>query len=107
MPDGPNATKGFSEQYFAPGFSEEFAKDLIVFNKEVGAEDDRLTSTVQRGLLAGIPERGRLLTNSEHLVIHFQKLVLSALTGDRGALNPSIKRPTGPVSRIISAEQGS
>jgi phenylpropionate dioxygenase-like ring-hydroxylating dioxygenase large terminal subunit len=107
MPDGPNATKGFSEQYFAPGVSEEFAKDLIIFNKEVGAEDDRLTNTVQRGLLAGIPERGRLLTNSEHLVVHFQKLILNALTGDRGALNPSIARPTEPVSRIIPAEPGS
>jgi choline monooxygenase len=39
MPDGPNATKGFSEQYFAPGVSEEFAKDLIAFNKVVGAEE--------------------------------------------------------------------
>ena len=76
MPDGPNATKGFSEQYFAPGVSEEFANDLIAFNNQVGAEDDMLTNAVQRGLLAGIPEQGRLLTGSEHLVVHFQKLVL-------------------------------
>ena len=34
------------------------------------------------GLIAGIPARGRFLTNSEHLVIHFQKLVVSCLTGD-------------------------
>jgi choline monooxygenase len=107
IPDGPNATKGFSEQYFAPGVSEKFANDLIAFNKEVGAEDDTLTNTVQRGLRAGIPERGRLLTTSEHLVIRFQKLVLSALTGDRRALSPSIARSTGPVSRIIPAEPGS
>ena len=53
MPDGPNATKGFSEQYFAPGVSEEFANDLIAFNNQVGAEDDMLTNAVQRGLLAG------------------------------------------------------
>ena len=40
VPDGPNATMGFSEQYFAPDVSEEFARDLIAFNKQVGAEDD-------------------------------------------------------------------
>jgi choline monooxygenase len=80
-PDGANATKGFSEQYFAPGVSEEFAEELIAFNKEVGAEDDVLTNSVQRGLLGGLPERGRFLTNSEHLVIHFQKLIVKAVTG--------------------------
>ena len=83
MPDGPNATKGFSEQYFAPGVTEEFAQELIAFNKEVGAEDDLLTDAVQLGLLAGIPERGRLLTNSEHLVVHFQKLAVAAMSGER------------------------
>jgi phenylpropionate dioxygenase-like ring-hydroxylating dioxygenase large terminal subunit len=81
IPDGPNATKGFSEQYFAPGVSEEFARDLIAFNHRVGAEDDALTDSVQRGLAAGLPEHGRLLTNSEQLVIHFQKLVAKALSG--------------------------
>ncbi len=43
IPDGPNATRGFSEQYFAPDVSEEFARDLIAFNKQVGDEDDALT----------------------------------------------------------------
>jgi choline monooxygenase len=81
VPDGPTATKGFSEQYFAPGVSEEFARDLIAFNKQVGAEDDALTNSVQRGLSGGLPAFGRFLTNSEQLVIHFQKLVAAALTG--------------------------
>src|ERR1700691_1461545 len=81
IPDGPNATKGFSEQYFAPGVTEEFARELIAFNKEVGDEDEVLVSSVQRGLLGGIPDRGRFLTNSEHLVVHFQKLIVDAVTG--------------------------
>src|SRR3954464_5831773 len=59
MPDGPNATKGVAEQYYARGVSEDFPTDLIPSNNQVGAEDDRLTSAVQRGLLAGIPEQGR------------------------------------------------
>lgn len=53
IPDGPNATRGFSEQFFGSGVTEGFAQDLIAFNKEVGAEDDLLTDSVQRGLLGG------------------------------------------------------
>lgn len=80
-PDGPNATKGFSEQFFGPGVSEEFAQSLVAFNKQVAKEDDTLTDSVQRGLLGGLPNRGRFLTNSEHLVIHFQKMVVNAILG--------------------------
>ena len=80
-PDGSNATRGFSEQFFAPGVSAEFARDLIAFNRQVGAEDGALTSSVQRGLQAGLPERGRLFVDSERLVIHFQKLVAEAIAG--------------------------
>lgn len=78
-PDGPKATTGFSEQYFGPGVSEDFARSLIAFNKQVAKEDDILTDSVQRGLLGGIPDRGRFLTNSEHLVVHFQKMVVKAV----------------------------
>ena len=81
IPDGPNATRGFSEQYFGPGVSEEFARDLIAFNEQVAREDDELTDSVQRGLLGGLPEHGRFLASSEPLVIHFQKLIVNALAG--------------------------
>jgi len=100
-PDGPNATKGFSEQYFAPGVTEEFTQELIAFNKEVGAEDDVLTDSVQRGLLGGLPDRGRFLTNSEHLVIHFQKLIVGAVTGEAAALMPAATAAAPAVSRTI------
>ncbi|HJU17106.1 MAG TPA: SRPBCC family protein [Stellaceae bacterium] len=99
MPDGPNRTKGFSEQYFAPGVSEEFAQELIAFNKEVGEEDDVLTDAVQRGLLGGIPDQGRFLTNSEHLVVHFQKLVVEALSGEH--VRPRPYAAEAAVSRTI------
>lgn len=79
VPAGPNKAKGFSEQYFAPGVSEEFARELIAFNKQVGREDDVLTNSVQRGLIGGIPDRGRFLINSEYLCIHFLKLVVEAV----------------------------
>ena len=81
LPNGPNATRGFSEQFFGPGVSEEFAQSLIAFNKQVALEDDQLTDSVQQGLLGGLPEHGRFLANSEQLVIHFQKMVVRALNG--------------------------
>jgi choline monooxygenase len=100
VPDGPNKTKGFSEQYFAPGVSEQFAHDLIAFNKQVGYEDDVLTNSVQRGLLGGIPERGRFLTNCEHLCIHFSRLVVQGLTGDMVTPRPTVTAV--PVSNTVS-----
>ena len=81
MPDGPEAARGFSEQYFARGVDARFARDLIAFNAAVSREDDALTDSVQRGLRAGVPERGRLLLASEQLVIRFQTLVARALHG--------------------------
>ncbi len=99
MPDGPNATKGFSEQYFAPGVSQTFAQELIAFNRQVGAEDDALTASVQRGLLGGMPERGRFLTGSEHLVIHFQRLIVAAVCG--GSASMLAAAASASVSRTI------
>jgi len=79
MPDGPGRTRGFSEQYFGADVPEDFAREMMAFDDQVGAEDDALTDSVQRGLRAGLPAQGRFLINSEHLVIHFQRLVLAAL----------------------------
>jgi phenylpropionate dioxygenase-like ring-hydroxylating dioxygenase large terminal subunit len=102
VPDGPNRTRGFSEQYFAPGVTEKFAHDLVAFNKQVGYEDDVLTNSVQRGLLGGIPDRGRFLTNSEHLCIHFQRLAVLALT-ENAAPNQAVSQGQTLVSATISA----
>ncbi len=79
IPNGPERTRGFSEHYFGPDVSEAQRREIIEFNRQVSREDDALTDSVQRGLRAGLPAQGRLLTRSEHLVIHFQKLVLRAL----------------------------
>ena len=40
--------------------TKEFAQALIAFNKQVALEDDDLTDSVQRGLVGGLPERGRV-----------------------------------------------
>jgi ferredoxin-NADP reductase/phenylpropionate dioxygenase-like ring-hydroxylating dioxygenase large terminal subunit len=102
VPDGPNKAKGFSEQYFGPGVSEQFAHELIAFNKQVGYEDDVLTNSVQRGLIGGIPDRGRFLTNSEHLCIHFQKLVVQAISEKAIASESAAKTSRLPVSTMVS-----
>jgi phenylpropionate dioxygenase-like ring-hydroxylating dioxygenase large terminal subunit len=80
MPDGPGRSRGFSEQFFGVGVPEDFARDMMAFDDQVGAEDDALTDSVQRGLRAGVPAQGRFLVESEQLVIRFQKMVLSALS---------------------------
>jgi carnitine monooxygenase subunit len=100
--DGPNKAKGISEQYFAPGVSEKFAHDLIAFNKQVGYEDDVLTDSVQKGLLGGMPDRGRFLTTAEHLCIHFQKLIVQAMAANPGELVVLPASGSLPVSTTIS-----
>jgi hypothetical protein len=78
LPDGPDRTGGYSEHYFGPNVSPEWAEDLIAFNAQVGLEDDELTTSVQRNLRCALPDRGRFLMDTEGLCIHFQKLVLEA-----------------------------
>ena len=80
LPDGPDFTRGFTEQYFGPDVPDDWAEQLMAFNKEVGDEDDALTNAVQVGMKSGLPPRGRFLTNAEQLPIHFERLVLAALT---------------------------
>jgi phenylpropionate dioxygenase-like ring-hydroxylating dioxygenase large terminal subunit len=79
LPDGPDFTRGFSEQFFGPDVPDEWAEQMSAFNKEVGDEDDALTNAVQAGMRAGIPVRGRFLRNAEKLPLHFEKLIIDAL----------------------------
>jgi len=59
---------------------DDWAEQMIAFNKEVGDEDDALTNAVQVGMKSGVPPRGRFLTNAVQLPIHFERLVLAAMT---------------------------
>jgi hypothetical protein len=53
---------------------------MMAFADQVGREDAALVASVQRGLSSGMVPHGRLLTSSEHLIQHFQRLVHDALT---------------------------
>jgi ferredoxin-NADP reductase/phenylpropionate dioxygenase-like ring-hydroxylating dioxygenase large terminal subunit len=103
-PNGSNGTRGFSEQYFGPGVSEDFAKDLIEFNRQVGQEDDALTDSVQRGLLAGVVDKGRFLIGAEHLVGHFQRLIVHMVNGDSSTAAAIGSIPPEGISHSVSVE---
>jgi phenylpropionate dioxygenase-like ring-hydroxylating dioxygenase large terminal subunit len=79
LPDGAERARGFTDRFFGPEVDQDYRQEMTAFNRQVSEEDERLTSSVQRGLRGGLPSRGRLLTKSEHLVAHFQRLVVSAL----------------------------
>ena len=57
-----------------------WAAELIAFDDQVGLEDTALVESVQRGVAAGLVERGRLLPESERLIASFQAKVTASLT---------------------------
>jgi len=80
IPDGPESTAGFSEQFFTPDVPAELRAEMIAFSRQVGDEDDSLVRSVQRGLRSGLVPQGRLLLGSEQLIHHFQGLVYETLS---------------------------
>jgi choline monooxygenase len=51
----------------------------MAFDDQIGREDRSLVEGVQRGVRSGLLGEGRLLTESEQLVAHFQRLCSEAL----------------------------
>jgi choline monooxygenase len=66
---------------FAPGVDQAWIDELLAFDNQVGMEDRGLVEGVQRGVRSGILSEGRLLSESEQLVAHFQRLCAEALAG--------------------------
>ena len=52
----------------------------MAFDDQIGREDTALVEGVQRGVRSGVLPAGRLLSESEQLVAHFQRLCSEALT---------------------------
>jgi choline monooxygenase len=80
VPKAPDHTVVISEYLFGDDASPETIHDMMEFNVLVGAEDQRLVESVQRGMRSGRVAQGRLLLDSERLIQHFQQLVHRALT---------------------------
>jgi phenylpropionate dioxygenase-like ring-hydroxylating dioxygenase large terminal subunit len=80
-PAGPERSAGFTDYFFYEDVPDETAGQMIEFAAQVAREDASLVESVHRGLASGMVPQGRLLTSSEHLIQHFQRLVHDALTG--------------------------
>jgi phenylpropionate dioxygenase-like ring-hydroxylating dioxygenase large terminal subunit len=81
VPVGVERTARFLDYFFAPGVDPAWLDELIEFDDQIGREDTALVEGVQRGLRAGVLTEGRVLSESEQLVVHFQSLCADALAG--------------------------
>ena len=79
LPAGPERTERFLDYFFGPGVDRGWIEELLAFDGQVGAEDKVLVENVQRGVASGLIERGRLLPESERLIVDFQQRVRTAL----------------------------
>jgi choline monooxygenase len=79
VPIGPERTARFLDYFFAPDVDEAWIEELTAFDDQIGREDMALVEGVQRGLRAGLLADGRILSESEQLVAHFQRLCVEAL----------------------------
>jgi phenylpropionate dioxygenase-like ring-hydroxylating dioxygenase large terminal subunit len=79
VPVGPERTARFLDYFFAPDVDQAWLDELIAFDDQIGREDTALVEGVQRGVRSGLLPDGRLLSESEQLVAHFQRLCAEAL----------------------------
>jgi phenylpropionate dioxygenase-like ring-hydroxylating dioxygenase large terminal subunit len=80
VPVGPERTTRSLDYFFAPGVDQGWVDELLAFDDQIGREDAALVEGVQRGVRSGIVAEGKLMTESEQLVRHFQALCREALT---------------------------
>jgi phenylpropionate dioxygenase-like ring-hydroxylating dioxygenase large terminal subunit len=80
IPLGPHEVGGSTDYFFGADVTDKEAKEIMDFGAQVGAEDMALVESVQQGLDSGMVPHGRLLTTSEHLIQHFQRLVYESLS---------------------------
>jgi len=79
VPTGPERTARFLDYFVGPDVEQAWIADMLEFDGQVGAEDRVLVERVQKGLRGGGSDHGRLMTESERLIAHFQGLLLDAL----------------------------
>src|SRR5437588_275496 len=80
LPAGPERTERFLDYFFGSEAEEGWIQELLEVDGQVGAEDKVLVENVQRGVTTGLIERGRLLPESERLIVDFQQRIRSALS---------------------------
>jgi len=75
FPDGPARTYGITDTFIGEGVDPAWADDMIAFDIQVGLEDRDLVEAAQVGLSNGIIDDGRLLADSERLLLAFERFV--------------------------------
>jgi phenylpropionate dioxygenase-like ring-hydroxylating dioxygenase large terminal subunit len=79
VPTGPETTARFLDYFVGPDVDDDWIRDMLEFDDQVGAEDRVLVERVQKGLRSGGLEHGRLMGDSERLIAHFQGLLVDSL----------------------------
>src|SRR5438552_6367809 len=79
LPAGAERTERFLDYFFGPEVEETWISELLEFDRQVGAEDKVLVENAQRGVATGLIDRGRLLPESERLIVDLQQRVQTAL----------------------------
>jgi phenylpropionate dioxygenase-like ring-hydroxylating dioxygenase large terminal subunit len=79
VPAGPGRAARFLDYWVDAEGDQAWVEELMAFDTQVGVEDEALVESVQRGLASGQVERGRLLPESEQLIVAFEALVERAL----------------------------
>jgi choline monooxygenase len=79
LPIGPERTARYLDYFFAPDVDQAWIDELMALDDQIGREDTSLVEGVQRGVRSGALPEGHLLTESEQLVAHFQRLCSEAL----------------------------
>ena len=81
LPDpDPRRSRGFNDMYAPADVSDAELDELIAFANEVNDEDTSLVEGVREGLDSELVPVGRLITNSEHQIAWFQRLMYESLS---------------------------
>ena len=80
VPAGPRTTIEVTDYFFAADVPEDRIQEVIAFDSQVAGEDVALVQSVQRGLDSNTVLQGRLMPESEQLIVDFQRGVFDALT---------------------------
>jgi choline monooxygenase len=78
IPVEPGRTARFLDYFFAPDAGDDWVRELLELDAQVGREDRALVEAVQTGVASGLIDHGRLLPESERLVARFQELLSHA-----------------------------
>jgi choline monooxygenase len=79
VPRGPGRTFRFLDYFFASDVDQPWIDELLEFDNQVGLEDTALVEGVYRGISSGMLDAGHVMSASEPLVAHFQRLTTDAL----------------------------